>query len=226
MTPRYLFFAFVFLLSGVAIAQTTPENRKVTPPATIDYEGKTLYHDTLRQDKDIYLEANIDDDPEPEVILGFTTTYKTPSKIEPREDVELFKVKKREIPLIENHAFFQIYNPGPGGHYKLIKTISGMERLGTVTLITPGQQEPPVIVFISPGADTYADVNVLRWRDHGLQRLLNEGGRPETILIQAASTPPALEVEKRRYVWNDAQENFILDTAPQEKSGKPLTDAL
>lgn len=205
-TPRLLVFlcGFAFLPQLARASENT-----LTPPKTITHEGKELRYDPAEKEQETYLATNLDDDPEPEVIISFAASYKPRSPQEAREDVTPLAVQKKVIPVIEHYTFFQIYDAVAGGRYRLAKTLTGMDRIGTVTLLYPEPEEPPVMVFVSPGGEAYADVSVYQWRNHGYRRLLNEGGKLETISLDAASQPPSLQIEERRYAWDDRQKTFV-----------------
>jgi hypothetical protein len=229
MIPRYRKHLVILLgLCGLVFfaQRIQAADKKVTPPKTIAYQDKELRYDPTEQNQETYLEENLDDDPEPEVIISFAASYKPPSPVEPREDVKPLTAAPRVIPIIEHYTFFQVYDSEAGGLYRLVKTLNGMGRIGTVTLVRPKPGSLPVMVFVSPGGETYADVSVYQWRNDGFRRLLNEGGKLRTISLDTTSAPPSLQVENRRYAWDDAQKTFVLKPMAQENPGKPLTDTL
>lgn len=188
----------LLLLTHPCAAQETKE-RKVTPPKWMEYDEKVLRYDPSWQDKEIYIEANIDDDPEEEVIIGFVAFYKPEEK---NKDVVPFTVPEKVLIPLEYYVFYQIYDSGIDGHYKLVKSLSGMDRLGKIEIFKVAKDSPPVLAILSPGGESYTDLCVYQWREGGYRLLLSEG-TSQAVTIDASKLPPVIQIGPDAFLWKD-----------------------
>jgi len=204
--------AFVIALGRYAYAQSK-ENPKVLPPHTLEYDNKTFRTLPGWKDSDIYLEANLDDEPGYEVILGFIATYKPESQEEENEDKVPFAIpKKREIVPVENHAFYQIYKKTLDGNFRAIKTISGMDQLGRVEIISLDAQGHKALAIFGPGGEHYTDLSIYQWKEGGYRLVFNEGSS-QAITINAGQKPAVIRIgasgdKEKAFIWNSVRDGF------------------
>lgn len=202
-----------------AFAQT-PENpeHKVNPPSKIEYDGEKLFYNPAWKENEIYIEANLDDDPEKEVLIGFVATY-TPttdnalgsdggsaalSSYEQKNKLN----EKETVEPIQNHAFYQIYKKGPGGSYDLIKTIAGMDQIGKVEILQLDDNKPVAIAVLSPGGEHYLDLSIYQWRDGGYRPIFNNAGS-SGIEIDPKNKPVTVRIGKTdTFAWDSQSKSF------------------
>lgn len=181
--PTFLILAALLILKlPLAAGASADKNemmrgKKIAPPKKIESNGKIFVYSPAHNMDDPYLEANLDQDPENEIVLGFMSVYKTPEKKNEREGTPPFLLpeKDKKPGTIEYRAFYQIYDAGPGGHLALIKTISGMDGMGEIHLLRLEENTPPAIAFINPGGERYKDISIYGWQEGGFRLLLNRG---------------------------------------------------
>ena len=200
----------IFLCAPISLIYAQDIEKKVTPPKTISYDDRTLNYNPAWEDKEIYLEANLDNDADKEVVIGFVASYKPTSSIQ-EEKRESYDVPKQELTLIQNYCFYQIYDKGPDGYYALVKTIHGMDRLGKVETVKLDEKGPDAIAIFSPGGEHYEDLSIYRFRDGGY-RLLFDQGTSGTTELGTQKTPVSIRIcngEKCEiFVWDPSVQAF------------------
>lgn len=169
----------LYLCGGVLFLTPCSAEKLVSPPQKIYHDGRILTYNPAWQDKEIYIEADLDGDNDREIIIGFVATYK-PVKDTLKEDENrslaiAVPAQKKEITLVSNYAFYQIYDKKPSGYYELAKTISGMDQLGRIDVGELDKKDPPLLFVLSPGGEHYLDLCVYRWKNGGYQLLFNKG---------------------------------------------------
>ena len=186
-------------------------DKKVQPPKKIEYDGITLNYNPSWKDKEIYIEENLDRDPENEIIIGFVAGHKEEKETKEIEDSKdlFFKNLKeaKELPLIQNYAFYQIYDKKPNRYYEIIKTISGMDRLGSIEIIRLDPDEPPAIFILSPGGEHYLELSIYQWKSGGYVLIFNKGTSGK-IEYDSRQTPFAINIENK----NEGRETFTWNT--------------
>lgn len=209
-----IFLAALLYLSGQTFAEfdeRPAQGKKITAPGKIEYDNKIYKYNPAWQNQEIYLEANLDDEPNNEVIIGFISTYR-PDPIgidETRSSAS--KGKKGPGPSL-NHAFYQIYKKGFDEKYHAIKTISGMDRPGRAEIINLGNKETPLLVFFSPGGEHYTDLMIYRWQKGGYRLLFNENSSKD-IFLDTQKYPITLRIladkkPEKIFIWNQEKGNF------------------
>ncbi len=190
-----------------AQASSIAAYKEVTAPKRIERDGQQLLYNPSWKDKEIYIETNLDDDPENEIIIGFVAGYKEEIEPQKEDDIErTYFQKQKEIPLIQNFAFYQIYDKMPGGYFKNIKTINGMDRLGKIEIVKLNEEDPPAIFILSPGGENYLDLSVYQWRNGGYTLIFNKGssngvgyGKNDTSFSIVIGNK---ETKQDTYIWN------------------------
>jgi len=199
-------FIFLSFITTLALAQT--ETRKVTPPRKIEYEDKTLTYNPTWKDQETYIEADTDNDADKEIIISFVASYKPVKDVISDKAATPFSVPKEEIPLIENHSFYQIYDLGLNGHYELIKTMTGMDRLGKVEIFSLNKSKPNAIAILSPGGEHYTDLSIYQWNQGGYRLIFNQGTNQE-IMIDKKKIPAVLHIGTQLLSWDPSANTFI-----------------
>ncbi len=179
MTHRYRRPAGLFLLAvllGVprgclGAEEGAPEalGDKIAAPVKTWYEGRAWRYDPAWKDEEIHLEADLDQDGEDEVVIGYVGCYRPPTERE--EGPRMFEIPKKEIPIIENRIFYKIYDRDPGGHWECVRTLTGLDRPGEVHVVWLDRGEAPGLLIISPGGKTYRDISLYQWREGGYRLL-------------------------------------------------------
>ena len=212
MKKKFLFIslAFIIVLCRYAYAQPK-ENRKALPPRTLEYENKTFKILPVWKDSSIYLEADLDDEPGNEVIIGFIATYKPESEDNEEDKVPFAPPKKREIIPVENHAFYQLYKKMLDGRFHAVKTISGMDQLGKVELIRLDEQGHKALAIFSLGGEHYTDLSIYQWKNGGYRLVFNFGGS-QAISIDAEKKPAIIRIG----AYGDKEKTFIWDLSRDE----------
>jgi hypothetical protein len=204
----------IFFLFGVLSA--SPENipNKAIPPNQIEYDNVLLEYNKAWKDKEIYLEINLDNDNEKEILISFVSTYYPYTSNELKSDGEAESVKKQNEQLqpIENHAFYQIYDKGSQGDYKLVKTFSGMDQLGRIEIFSLAQGKPPAIAILNPCGANSTDLSIYQYQEGGYRMLFNETSSSE-IRVETQENPIAIyigtpESSGSVFVWNATKESF------------------
>jgi hypothetical protein len=201
----FLFFISFLFLTNTAVGERTV--KKVTPPGKIEYNDKILTYNPVWKDQETYLEADLDNDADKEVIISFVASYKPLSGVVSDRGPETFSAPKKEIPLIENYSFYQIYDLGPDGHYQLVKTITGMDQLGKVEIITLDKNKPKAVVFLSPGGEHYIDLSVYQWKEGGYRLIFNRGSNQE-IEFDPNQSPVTLRIGEETFGWDSEINTF------------------
>lgn len=172
---KYITFAllFAFLLPLKATAE---EEKKVTAPKKISCDGRTLIYNPSWYDKETYLETNLDDDAEQEIIISFVATHKPrpENKTEGTNPAYLPRKASNETIISQNYVFYQIYDKGPDGYYHLIKTLRGMDKLGHVEILEVVKGKTAFAIF-DEGGERYQDLSVYQWKEGGYRLLFNKG---------------------------------------------------
>ncbi len=166
-------------LGAVESAQEAPGDKIVVPVKTW-HEGRDWRHDPAWQDEEVHLEADLDQDGEDEVVIGYVGYYRPPA--ERKEGPRMFEIPKKEIPIIENRIFYKIYDKDAGGHWECVRTLTGLERPGEVHAVPLDRGEAPGLLIISPGGETYRDISLYQWREGGY-RLLDTLGLSQPFSI-------------------------------------------
>ena len=191
----------IFISQSLAFALT---DKKVQPPKKIEHDGITLNYNPSWKDKEIYMEENLDLDPENEIIIGFVAGHKEEKETKEIEDSKdlFFKNLKeaKELPLIQNYAFYQIYDKKPNRYYEKIKTISGMDRLGSIEIIRLDPNEPPAIFILSPGGERYLELSIYQWKSGGYVLIFNKGTSGK-IEYDSKQTPLTINIENKNEGW-------------------------
>jgi|GEM_PF-986162 len=217
----------LIFLSCFACSASASENmtgNKVTPPDQIEYDGTLLKYNRTWKDKEIYLEVNLDDDNEKEVLISFVGTYYPYTSNELKSDGEAEKVKKHneQILPIENHSFYQIYDKGSRDDYKLVKTFNGMDQLGRIEIFSLTQGKPPAIAVFNPCGANSTDLSIYQYREGGYRLLFNETSSSQ-IRIDSQEDPVTITIgaidEKNPassnsvFIWDTQKESFVLKTS-------------
>lgn len=206
----------ILLLAAILLGMTAPlaaaEGKKAQPPKKIEHDGLILTYDPAWQDQEAYIEANLDDDAEDEVIISFIAAYK-PKKERADEERSAYFLQtrrpKEEIPIIQNYAFYQVYDRKPGGYFECVRTFSGMERPGRVKIITLDEGAAPAVFIFSPGGEHYTDLSVYRWKSGGFRLLFNSGGS-EGFETDTGKGSVRIRVgSKKTYVWDASKGAFL-----------------
>ncbi len=190
-----IYLILIFSLFILPVLGETQEDARamVRFPQKIDHDDKTLTRNPSWKDKEIYLQANLDDDPDQEIVIGFIATYKPTDDLDLREDkIPYQPANKKYIPIIQNYAFYQIYDKGPDGYYKLVKTISGMDRPGRVEVVRLDEENPSALVVFGPGGERYMDLSIYQWREGGYRLIFNQASSSGLIQLDTQKTPPAI----------------------------------
>ncbi len=201
----------ISLVFFCARPQPCQAGSKIEPPKKIDYEGALLSYNPSWKDEETYLETNLDEDPEPEVIISFVAMYITESK-KTKEDPKPFTVAEKELLPVYNYVFYQIYDLGPDKNYRLTRTFTGMDRPGQVYVIPLENGKPPAVVFVSPGGTHYKDIIAYRWQEGGYRQIFEHGTSGDVAVV---TTPGKAEIVlgKDTYVWKTEKGRFELKSA-------------
>jgi len=212
-TTIFLFWTplLVFLLAQAQPCQADP---KVAPPKKIEYDGWLLSYNPSWKNEETYLETNLDDDPEPEIIISFVAMYVTEPK-KSKEEPKPFSVAEKELLPVYNYVFYQIYDMGPDKNYRLARTLTGMDRLGQVYVAPVEKTKPPVIIFVNPGGTHYKDITAYRWQEGGYRQVFDHGTSGEATIVTAPGEPRII-LEKDTYVWQAEKGRF----EPEKKEGQ------
>ncbi|MFH1690971.1 MAG: hypothetical protein ABIC68_00155 [Candidatus Omnitrophota bacterium] len=182
----------IFLVQNIALAQSEP--RKIKPPKKIEYDSKIYRYDPSWEDKDTYLETNLDEDEDNEIIISFMGSFK-PEIEDKREDYKPFTREKKEIAIIKHQAFYQIYDKGLDGYYQPVRTFTGMDQSGRIELIELDGYHPKAIAIYSPGGRDYLDLSIYLWQEGGYRQIFTYGG-PRNISIDTHSQPISVVCKK------------------------------
>lgn len=192
MKKKLLFISLAFVIALGRYAYALEKEKEVVPPRTLEYDNKIFKTLAAWKDSSIYLEADLDDEPGNEVILGFIATYK-PESEEEEDKVPFALPKKKEIVPVENHAFYQIYKKTLDGRFHAVKTISGMDQLGKVEVISLDAQGHKALAVFGLGGEHYTDLSIYQWKDGGYRLVFNEGSS-QAITIDAEQKPPRIRI--------------------------------
>lgn len=190
-----------------------PLEKKVSPPTRLFYDEQSLRYNPAWKPQETYLETNLDNDADKEVILGFIASTKPTPERDDEMKSPLDKVK-RDIPVEQNYAFYQIYDRDAGGRYQCVKTIHGMDRLGTAGEVLLEEKQPSALVILSPGGENYTNVVVLRWQEGGYRTLLDVGDNGEAAVL-SSKNPVLIRLGPTTWGWNDVKKMFE-PTRPKE----------
>ncbi|HAJ56192.1 MAG TPA: hypothetical protein DCL35_00290 [Candidatus Omnitrophica bacterium] len=168
---RVLPLVFLWLsCAGECLAE-----KLVEPPKKIHYDSKAFAYNKAWKDDESYIEANLDMDPEKEIIINFMATYKPKEKMADEESrQDYYTRKKKEIPIVQNMAFYQIYDKKPSGYYETVKTITGSDRLGRIFLVKIEQGAPLGIAILSPVGERAIDLEILLWKHGGYSMVFSK----------------------------------------------------
>ncbi len=192
--------------AGAAPAEEAPEDAISAPPKTW-HEGRNWTHDPVWKDEEIYLEADLDQDGEEEVVIGYVGFYKPPRK--ESEGPRMFELPKKEIPIIEHRVFYKIFDKDAGGHWECVRTLTGLERPGKVHIVKLPESDTPGLLIISGGGEKYKDISLYRWQEGGY-RLLDNHGTSQTLSVHAE---PALRIQEGDavFVWDPEKKRLTKD---------------
>ncbi len=219
-TPTIFAVPVITLVFFLARPQPCQAGPKIEPPKKIEYEGTLLSYNPSWKDEEAYLETNLDEDPEPEVVISFVAMYVTESK-KTREDPKPFTIiAEKELLPVYNYVFYQIYDLGPDKNYKLTRTFTGMDRPGQVYVMPLEKEKPPAVIFVSPGGTHYKDIVAYRWQEGGYRQIFEHGTSADVTVV---TTPGKAEIilGKDVYVWKAEKGRFELkfaQTQPETKS--------
>ena len=212
MKKKLLFISLASVISLGSLAYAQSKEKEVMPPRRLEYDNKTFKTLPAWKDSSIYLEANLDDEPGNEVILGFIATYK-PESEEPEEDKVPFALqKKKEIVPVENHAFYQIYKKTLDGRFHAVKTISGMDQLGKMEVIGLDAQGHKALAIFGLGGEHYTDLSIYQWKNGGYRLVFNEGSSL-VITIDAQQKPAVIRIgasgdKEKTFIWDLSRDGF------------------
>ncbi len=178
----------IFLSQHCAWAQNT--EKKVSPPKKIDYNNKIYRYDPSWQNKEAYIETNLDRDTDNEIIISFMGTFK-PEREKNNKDPQPFTREKKEILIIEHQAFYQIYDKGINGYYEPVKMLTGMDQPGRIEVIKLDDKNTGAIAFYSPGGLNYLDLSIYLWQDGGYRLIFNHGGA-QNIYVDTVNQPVSI----------------------------------
>jgi hypothetical protein len=168
----YLFWAVFLTLPGVTLCLA---EKPVEPPKKIYYDSKPFVHNPAWENNEVYLEANIDLDPEKEIVTGFMGTYKPKDEVSGEESLQAYYLRKKNyIPIIQNLAFYQIYDKKPSGFYEAVKTITGADQLGRVFLVNTETADTAAIAILSPTGERALSLEIFQWRQGGYRLVTND----------------------------------------------------
>ncbi len=215
LKKNFIFFlCFLLLLPGTLLAQHV--QKKVKPPKKITYGDKILTLNPAWQNKEVYLEANLDNDPNTEIIIGFVATYEPRSQVDLDEErITYVPPTKKEIPIIQNYAFYQIYDKGPDGYFKLVKTIPGMDQLGKVEIVKLDEKNPNTIAIFSPGGEHYLDLSLYQWKEGGYRLIFDQSSPQGMIELDSQKSPLTIRICKsaKKDGKETSYETFIWDSS-------------
>ncbi len=205
--PRLVLILAVLMFQHIAFAQG---EKKIEPPKRIEYDGLILKYNPSWKDREIYMEENLDKDPEKEIIIGFMAGHKEIKENEEVEDSKELILKplaeKDDISIIQNYSFYQIYDKRPSGYYEPVKTINGMDRLGSIKVLRIEKEEPPMIFVLSPGGENYLDLSIYQWKEGGYTLIFNKGTSGK-IDCDPDALPPSFKIEDNKgleiFTWNN-----------------------
>lgn len=201
---KKLFFSFAFCCLVLPVCAALAQ--QVTPPKKIEYDGMELTYNPAWRDQETYLEADLDNDPENEIIISFVSMYKTEPERKEEKNVPYVREKKELLP-IYNYVFYQIYDFGPDKNYAPVRTYTGMDRPGSVIIFPVEEEKTPAIAFISPGGDTYKEIRVIQWQDGGYRQILSADTRGE-VTIDPEKFPGEIITKEEKYVWDVSGKTF------------------
>jgi len=212
MKKTLLFISLAFVISLNCYAYAQQKAREAAPPRALEYDNKTFKTLIVWQDNSIYLEANLDDDPGYEVILGFIATYKPESEAADEDKIPFAIPKKSEIIPVENHAFYQIYKKTLDGRFHAVKTISGMDQLGKMEVIELDAQGRKALAISGIGGEHYTDLSIYQWRDGGYRLIFNESSS-QAITIDTEQKPVRVRVgepdnKDKTFIWDQNSDGF------------------
>lgn len=210
-TKQILTWGFL-LFSLCRLSAAGEPTKKITPPRRIEYDGKILRYNPAWKDKEIYMETNLDAAPGDEILISFIATYAPQSELVREKEGDPLTLEKKELPILENYAFYQIYTKGAGSHWALTKTIHGMDQLGEVKTATLDKNKPKAIIFLNPGGENYTDLSVYQWRQGGYRLLFNTGSS-RGITINAQETPLTIRLaqnspQEEIWQWESGSDQF------------------
>lgn len=212
-TLKGIFGILIFLLLTSSFLYAQNKERKIFPPKKILYNDKNYYYDPGWQNKETYLETNLDGDEDDEIVIGFMASFKQ-EKETPTEAPRPFTREKREIAIIEHQAFFQIYDKGLDGYYEPIKMFTGMDQPGRIELVKLDDKHPRAIAIYSPGGQNFIDLSVYLWKEGGYRLMLNQSGT-QKIYLDPLSKPVSIKLIKDNqsetdtiFIWDESAEAF------------------
>ncbi|MBI5873633.1 MAG: hypothetical protein HZB36_05770 [Candidatus Omnitrophica bacterium] len=169
---RCLFWAIFLTLSNSTLCLA---KKPVEPPKKIYYDSKPFVHNPAWENNQIYIEANLDLDPEKEIVIGFMGTYKPKDEVSGEESLQAYYMRKKNyIPIIQNLAFYQIYDKKSSGFYEAVKTITGADQIGRVFLVNTGTDDTAAIAILSPTGERAISLEIFQWRQGGYGIVANE----------------------------------------------------
>jgi hypothetical protein len=94
----------------------------------------------------------------------FVSTYKPEPEKSKEEKTPFMPQEKEKIPILQNYCFYQIYDIGPDGNYKPVKTVTGMDKLGEVKIIDLDEKNPNCLLILSHGGERYQDISIYQYK--------------------------------------------------------------
>ncbi|MDD5018844.1 MAG: hypothetical protein WC436_06100 [Candidatus Babeliales bacterium] len=205
-----------FLLAAARPCLAAP---KVAAPKKIEYDGRLLTYNPAWKNEEIYLESNLDDDPDAEIVISFVAMYVTEHEMPEQENKTPFSISQKELLPVYNYMFYQVYDMGADKDYHLARTFTGMDRPGRVTVIPLEEGRPPAMIFVSPGGERYQDVTVYQWREGGYRQLFNRGTSRDVSIVTDTGSPRIILGEDV-FAWNQEKQHFEKKETPQTNPSK------
>lgn len=220
-----IYFSVFFIFFSFFVVTALPENssnNKIIPPEQIEHDHALLKYNKTWKDKELYLETNLDDDSEKEILISFVATYYPYTANELKSDGKTAEIEKESQTLpIENHAFYQIYDKGSRDDYKLVKTFTGMDQLGRIEIFSLVKGKPPAIAIFNPCGANSTDLAIYQYQEGGYRLIFNETSSMEirinsqdnAILITIGSVDAKYpESTCSMFIWDAKKENFVSKT--------------
>jgi len=187
----WILSTFLLSCSHSLMAAETEEGRIAYPPKT-RYDGRDWIRDTAWQDEEIYVEANLDEDEEKEVVIGYVGFFKP--RRERKEGPQMFKIPQRDIAVIETRVFYKIFDRDAGGHWECVRTLTGLEHPGEIHIVGLPEGDTPGLLIISGGGKIYKDISLYQWHEGGY-RFLGNTGVPSQVKVHKKNHSFCLEIQ-------------------------------
>lgn len=219
---RNILVISLLLCLAVCLDSYAEQEKQVLPPKKIYHDNRKLDYNPAWKNEEIYISENLDNDKENEVIISFVATYRPPEEKKLRGKPICLIMQDEKLPIIQNYIFYQIYDMGRDAYYKLVKTITGMDRMGKVKIVSLDENSPKAVAIFNPGGENYTDLSVYRYEEGGYRLLFGIGSRGE-ITLPDDKMPAEIKIseyegkKEQIYIWNRETNQFeaVKDTARQ-----------